>query len=332
MKYLNGLIIKVYNWIITLKVINLNNKICRRVRAMLFHNICWKCEATFGKRNPDRLFYVIRCPQEEMGLFAVINYVIYHLKVAESIGREPVVDWQYYPNKYFSEDDSIGKKNVWESFFKQTSNVELAEVYQSRNVMMSSGSWETPGRELDNEEMILPNHNIINKYIKLNENTELLLRKEAKRLGIGQYRFLGVKCRGTDFVASRPKDHAVVPDVEMTIKTIEQKMDEWGGYDKIYLSTEDAVIQNKMKEHFGDKLLYTEGTRFSLTTEKWLGSVYDEMSVKNSKEDDMKNYLISTYILAMCDALIAPPVGGTLGAVRIKGKYEHMYIFRLGLY
>ena len=56
------------------------------------------------------------------------------------------------------------------------------------------------------------------------------------------------------------------------------------------------------------------------------------MSVKNSKEDDMKNYLISTYILAMCDALIAPPVGGTLGAVRIKGKYEHMYIFRLGLY
>lgn len=299
---------------------------------MLFHNICYECVATFGKQNASRKFYVIRCPQEEMGLFAIINYVVYHLKRAEDMGREPVVDWQFYPNKYFSEDNEVGKKNVWESFFEQTSKIELCEVYKSQDVLMSSGAWELPGNELDDENKILMNHDIIKKYIMLNPFTQKMLDGECQRIGIGQYSFIGVKCRGTDFVAAKPKGHSIVPDVDMTITTINDKIEQWGGYDRIYLSTEDEQIQNKLKEYYGERLFYTDGTRFSLTSDKWLGSVYEEMGEACTKEEDMRNYVLSTYLLAKCDALIAPAVGGTIGAVRIKGKYEHMHIFRLGLY
>jgi hypothetical protein len=46
----------------------------------------------------------------------------------------------------------------------------------------------------------------------------------------------------------------------------------------------------------------------------------------------MQEYLASIYLLAKCDDLIAPNVGGTLGALRIKGVYEYSYIFQLGTY
>lgn len=333
MRWLNGILIKIYNAIISSKLINRNNKVCRRIREMLYHNICFECRASFGKRNPDKQFYVIRCPQAEMGLYAVINYVTWHLRKAGSIGAAPVVDWQYYPNKYFSEDDKIGKENAWEYFFNQTTDIGLDEVYRSRNVIMSSGGWEVPGEEWSDPEKVWENHKIVEKYIKLNEKTEAMYLAECERLGIGTNRVLGLKCRGTDFIVTKPKGHAVVPDNETLINTIENKMNEWGGFDRIYLSTEDENIQKKLKEYFGEKLYYTEGRRFSLDKNCWLGELYDrEKEHVGTKEEDMRNYVISTYILGACDSLIGARVGGTLGAMRIRGRYEHIYIFHLGFY
>lgn len=298
---------------------------------MLYHNICYECQATFGSRNPDRLFYVIRCPQSEMGFFAVYNYVVYHLDKAEKLGAEPIVDWKYYPNKYFSEDDSVGKDNVWEYFFENILDISLDEVYKSKNVIMSSGVWEIPVKEVFDDIRLEHSHAIIEKYIKFNAKTEAIYKAECDRVGIGTHRVLGVKCRGTDFVKTRPKDHQIVPDSNTTISTIEEKMHEWGVYDRIYLATEDTSILNDMKAYYGEKLWYTNGRTFELKDNKWLSEMYDSSSEK-TKENDMRTYLIQTYILGTCDALIAPEVGGTIGAMRIKGKYEHVHIFQLGQY
>ena len=84
----------------------------RKTRSMLYHNICHECKTSFGRKNPNRIFYVIRCPQAEMGFFGVINYIVYHLNIAERLGAEPVVDWKYYPNKYYIEDDKVGRENA----------------------------------------------------------------------------------------------------------------------------------------------------------------------------------------------------------------------------
>lgn len=333
MKRINGLIVKIYNHVISAKWINHNNKISRRIRAACYHNICHECLADFGKKNPDKTFYVIRCPQSEMGFFAVLNYIIYHLKKAESYGAKPVVDWQYYPNKYFSEDWEVGKVNTWEKFFEQTTPISLKEVYQSRNVIMSSGTWEIPNKEVFDSVRILESHKIWMKYFHMNEKTRTIYEAEKKRIGIGEKKVLGVKCRGTDFLKTKPQDHSVLPKNEQTVKTISLKSREWGEFDRIFLSTEDQDILEYMKEYYQDKLYYLSGNRISLKESKWLSEVYDQNEEGNStKEDDMREYLISTYLLAQCHGLIAPEVGGTIGALRIRGNREHVYIFDLGTY
>lgn len=329
---INGRIVVFYNSIIKLRFINTKNYFCRRLRAVLFHNICYECRATFGKKNPERTFYIIRCPQAEMGLFAVINFVIYHLGRAMEMGAEPVVDWQHYPNKYFSDDSVMGKENAWEYFFYQTTDISLDEVYKSRNVILSNGEWEPDLSEILDYQRIEKNHLLVTKYIRLNEMMRDIYEAESQRIGIGEYKVLGVKCRGTDFVASKPKGHAIVPDVNMTISVIEEKMKIWGNFDKIYLSTEDNSILEEMKQYFGEKMYFTDGTSFNeVKTGTWLGDIYDKVPGKK-KIEDMRIYLVATYILASCDALIAPMVGGTLGAVRIKGRYNKMHIFELGSY
>lgn len=85
----------------------LKNRIIRRVRAMLYHNICFGCRARFGSLNPDRTFYVIRCPKFELGFWGLYNYVVGRLRDAVVMNAEPVIDWQYYSNDYLLEDKHI---------------------------------------------------------------------------------------------------------------------------------------------------------------------------------------------------------------------------------
>lgn len=72
MDLFNAYCIKIYNYIISRSWINMNNPFCRRMRKALFHNICHECRANFGKLNAERIFYVIRCPQEQLGFLVCL--------------------------------------------------------------------------------------------------------------------------------------------------------------------------------------------------------------------------------------------------------------------
>lgn len=330
MKVLNGILIKNYNKFIASKFANRNNSICRRIRAMAFHNICYECKASFGKLNPDRLFYVIRCPQENMGLFALINYVVYHISIAEKYGAEPVVDWKYYPNKYITSDTTIGKVNEWECYFKNCTDVLLDDVYKSKNVIMSSGKSDTSSKkEITDDLLLKKSRELYKKYIILNDACKEKVDKEVKRLNIDKVRYLGVKCRGTDFSNASPKYHAICPTVKQVVDVIDEKEKKWGKFEKIYVATEDSNILEQMIEIYGERVCFTKSNRFSNTGDRWLGDIY-ELNQDRDKREDMEDYLITTYILSKCDSLIAPVVGGTLGALRISEGYNNKYIFELG--
>ena len=157
---------------------------------MLYHNIChcmWrgrKREASFGKCNPERLFYVIRSPKSELGLFGLYNYVVGELREAERLKAEPVVDWQYYPNDYLLENENVGKVNAWEYFFRPVSDVSLKEVYCSKHVIMSSGEYMGSLSEVNDPEGLLESNRLIEKYIRLNEKTKRLCEEEYERMGM----------------------------------------------------------------------------------------------------------------------------------------------------
>lgn len=331
MKKINALIVRVYNFLISRKLINHNNVVSRRIRQMLFHNICYECNASFGNMNKDRLFYVIRCPKDDLGFFGLYNYVVDHMKKAISMNAEPVVDWKYYPNSYISEDHLVGEENAWEYFFENPVGVSVDEVYKSKNVIMSGHEWLTSLGEVRLPEKIKESYEIINKYIRLNSETQKYVRREFERLNMASYKVLGIKCRGTDFVETKPQFHTIPPSASQTIEKIQEIQDEWGHYDRIFVATEDEKIFNELHEYYQEKMIFcnTE-TRIETAEGKWLNHLFDGNGMENKKRQAMLEYLREIYLLAECDALVAPVIGGTLGAVRIKGGFSKQYFFNLG--
>ena len=332
MDLFNAYCIKIYNYIISRSWINMNNPFCRRMRKALFHNICHECRANFGKLNAERIFYVIRCPQEQLGFFGLFNYVVYHLKIASSINAEPAIDWQYYPNNYVTEDNLVGKENAWEYFFEQTTDITLHEVYRSRNVIMSHGNGEGSLEEVYHPNELKKSHELVKKYIRLNSVTYQHVEKEYQNLGIQGQRIMGIKCRGTDFVETKPRGHSICPTAKETYDKIKELESVWGEFDGFFIATEDANILSEMEGYLGDKLIYIQEKRFESVQSKWLSQVYDDKKSNGHKYDDMLAYLSSIYILASCDALVAPVIGATLGAMRIKGIYENCFFFQLGIH
>lgn len=330
---INGLVIRGYNRVISTRIINTNNKVCRRVRAMLFHNICFGCKASFGSRNPDRTFYVIRCSNEMLGLFGLFNYVIYNLKKAVELNAEPVVDWQYYPNYSISEDDKVGKENCWEYFWKQlTPEISLDEVYHSKNVIMCSGEYGGSLAEVLDEKELLRTNDLIHRYIHLNSETQQYVDRCRRELCMEGKRVLGVLGRGTDFAESKPSKHQIVANAEQLLQKMEEKQIEWGMYDLIFVATEDKKILSALQERYGEKLIYNQKSFVEKTDGQWLNKLYDRREFSGKKKEKSLEYLGAIYLLAECDAFIGSVVGGTLGAMRLKGRYEEHYLFELGAY
>lgn len=326
----NTIIVKIYNKIMAGKFVNMNNKLSRRIRQILLHNICYQCETRFGELYPERKFYVIRCPKDDLGFFGLYNYVVDHMKKAVEMGTEPIVDWKYYPNSYISEDKYVGKENAWEWFFEPPTGISIDDVYKSKNVIMGGREWITSLGEVRDREKIKESNNIINKYIRLNEDMKVYISSEYQRIGMEGKRVLGLKCRGTDFVETKPKYHSIMPDIEQIREKINEMQTTWGGYDKIFIATEDDNIYKQMKLLYQDKLISCNTTtRIKSSEGKWLSCIFDKMDEKRTA---MAEYIREIYLLAECDALIAPVIGGTLGAVRIKGGYDNQFFFNLGSY
>ena len=158
------------------------------------------------------------------------------------------------------------------------------------------------------------------------------IEKEYQDLDIQGRRVMGIKCRGTDFVETKPKRHSICPTAKETYDKIKELESEWGEFDKFFIATEDANILNEMEGYLGDKLIYIQEKRFESVQGRWLSQVYDDKKNCGKKYSDMLAYLSSIYILASCDALVAPVIGATLGAMRIKGTYENCFFFQLANY
>ena len=331
MPQVHAFIIKLYNGLMKTRLININNRVIRRIRAMFYHNICYGCAATFGKKNPTRKFYVIRCPQSTLGFFGLYNYVIYHIKKAEEMGMEPIADWKYYPNSSVISDRTFAKENAWDYYFEPMLDVSLDEVYQSKNVWMSSGEFNGSLGEAYDEEELLKSKKIVDKYMRPCKSVQEKFNSRYAEFGMDSEKILGILCRGTDFAASKPQHHAICPSAEQMIDIIEKKMKEWGNYEHIFVATEDKTILSVLKKNYGDRLLVNQKTMIDYEGSKWLNEWYSHTDAELCSNITLE-YFVSILLLSDCDALIAPLVGGTLGAMRIKGKYDKVYITQLGNY
>lgn len=325
-----------YNRLMCTEWINKNNHFLRRLRAVFIHNICREMAVSFGPLNQDKLFYVIRDPKGEHGLFALYNFVIFHLKIAEKRNAIPIVDVKYYPLEGLIDDDKIGYENAWEYFFEQISPYTLEEVYHSRNVIMGAGVDSASLSDVYNEDAVRENRELSRRYIHMKQDILEICNAKYREFDMEYRRILGVICRGTDFITVRPQGHSVVPTAENTIGIIDKKEREWGEFDYIFLATEDAGIFEDLQNCYGKRLLFYQEIRLEDTGGEFLCKKIEKISLQRQDETFkrklMTEYLISIWLLSRCNSLIAPVIGSTLGALCIGEGFEHKHFISLGNY
>jgi hypothetical protein len=147
----------------------------------------------FGELNRDKIFYVIRQPGQNRGLFSLFSSVLCHLDIAEELCIIPVVDFKNFPCVY-NDPDVKEIKNAWEYYFEPVSNYSLEEVYCSRNVLLSSEHYPKGYSYCITHERKL--RFIYDKYIKFKSNIVDTVRN-IKSLNFTE-KVLGVHFRGQE--------------------------------------------------------------------------------------------------------------------------------------
>lgn len=177
--------------------------------------------------------------------------------------------------------------------------------------------------------------NIYNEFIKFNSEFENYFKTEYDNLIKGK-KVLGVICRGTDYIKTKPKYHPIQPKIEDIIKESEELLKK-KKYDYIYLATEEKKYYQMFIEKFGKDIIITN-------QRKYYDSIYDKMeeksllySVSFNREDDQyqkgKEYLSSLKLLSRCDGLIGGHCGGSDLALFFNNcKYDYVHIYNLGVY
>lgn len=280
---------------------------------------------SWGNAYQDKTFFVIRRADCKVGLF---SYVMTNMGMADYAlkkGYTPVIDMQNSSNNYL-EEEKRGMENAWEYYFKQPCGYSLTDIQDAQNVILSNGiiteNVNYPDfRIVEDGIQFQYWHDFFRQYLKVTDDIAGEYEK-LKREFFGKERVLGILARGTDYVASRPKNHPVQPTAEQIIIKGREIMDKYS-CKKIYLATEDALIYKKMKDAFRESLIAPEMERYVAVD----GENINDLVGKNGRE-----YLLSIMLLAGCDCLVAGNTGGTHGALLMNRKYEYKYIFQLGTY
>lgn len=294
-----------------------------------------------GKENPDKTFYVIRRPGiAYCGLFS--DYILFLGKIDAVLkdGYIPVIDMQSEFNMYLDKD-KVGKENAWEYFFKQPMGYTLSDIKHSRRVIFGSTAknmtlfpWNKPEFLSGESGELAYWREMVKKYMQLSDEAALFVESEYERLfpkkqpGEEEALVIGVLCRGTDYVISKPSNHNVQPTPEDMFDKIDEIMQRQN-CKKLFLATEDGGIYQKFRERYGD-IVITNKRQYAAYESGYIGqALYD--SGNGGKEAGME-YLATIMLLSRCDCLCAGIASGTGSAVLLSEGYREMYLFYLGCY
>lgn len=321
-------------------------KIFRRVKGIF---LAWKWrERTkrLGKLNPDKHIYIIRTAFDGgIGLMGLTMHVMSYIYENDDGKTEFVVDYKNYRTDYHEAKIRGKDINIWENYFVQPNSISLEEAYHSHNVTLSGRPYPHV-KELPlffscitgwDEDLTLKGISAIwKRYIRLNGKTTQYINEEYSGIissGNKKAKILGVLWRGSEFVAMKPKNHAIQPTEEQIIEKARDCIEKWD-CDKIFLVTEDADYVDAFKNNFRDMVIINKQTRFKKENGiDFSKTVSSQVNRGKSKYQEGLEYLSAIVILSRCDCLLAGRCTGSLAALMMNGcKYEEQYIFDLGQY
>ncbi len=192
--------------------------------------------------------------EQTMGFFALINCILNRLYYADRLGLLPVIK---LPDTLLYYDNSFGE-NVFEYYFIPVSEISYSDAIQAYNLVYSEERHSqfnlcgNPGYLLS--EQGIENLALIwNKYFKFNSYTSKKLEQDLL-ITPDDNKILGVHIRGTDF-KNKNKNHPIAIHYEQYLEKIKE-LYTGGGYDKIFVATDEQVVITRLIEIYGNKILF----------------------------------------------------------------------------
>lgn len=287
-------------------------------------------------KKPD-MIYFIDMEEAHSGFFAEHNKLLSLLYFADYHGLTPVV--RFHPGYCYAESHAVnGTENPFEYYFEQPCGIgtEALGTYQcvlrsrKENGYLAAKLNEGAAGYTRSDLYINEMARITSKYIRLNSIVRTQMQQEISALtGSGGEKILAAHVRGTDFKKNYNGHPIYIPAKEYleAVQEVCQK----GGYEKVFIATDDAEALALFKEKFGDRLLYYHDvTR---------GEGDTVMNSRDTRENH--KYLLGIevlrdmYTLAACKGLVAG-LSQVSFAARIQKKsmgeeYQDLVILNHGI-
>jgi hypothetical protein len=247
---------------------------------------------SFGPENPGKIFYVIWREKGQTGLFSIVTSTLCHLHIARQLGMVPVVDMEHFRSLYNEDHPVEGTYNSWEYYFKPVSPYSLEEVYNSKTVAFCDGRypsgyafWLTEAPELQD---------VYRSYVRIQPSIEEFVDHFEAENFAGA-RVLGIHFRGQEF---RTTPIHPLPATPRQMITRARELLSQGGYEKIFVVTEEQAYLSLLKRVFGSRVIHTHAFR---TTEV---NAYEMYARPNHKYLLGLEVLRDALLLGRCNALL----------------------------
>lgn len=259
----------------------------------VINSICWaKNISKLGSFNADKIILLIDC---DFGIWEGLAYIVRTVCIYSIMAYErgwiPVVNLTG-DNMYIDSHDD----NMWEQYFKPVSNISVEEALGSKKVISIRNNhlddraiWVNPSFRsiwFDGAEFDI--------YLK-----DEMVRQFDRMLPFPfrdkNIRVLGVLARGTDKPGLRKSRNETQRMLEECRTVFEE-----GEFDNLFLATEDKDYYDAFREAFADKLISIDQKR--VTGKDAIGR---QLNVpKGERSEFGKTYLLITYCLSKCDAIL----------------------------
>lgn len=287
--------------------------------VQMMNGLFWLKEtACYGEENPEKQLVLIKSHLGHEGLAGVLRYVLNKLEVIQNSGRElyPVVDLGIYGevNQFCGGDGS----NVWDMYFEPVSEFSVEDVYNSKNVLLAYDGMKTKNPYLYEQDILADYPHLIKKYLRVKKEVLASCKKQYESVvPEGVKRYIGVVGRGSDYnmqLSGNLQNYLMRPLSGTEILEKTRALFETGGYDGIFLATEDnQVFDIFMASDLKDKLFFVEQERITYdptdTSKRFLADIYKEEKERDGYAENLR-YLGIIYILSKATALLSTTLCG----------------------
>tara|TARA_Y100001970_G_scaffold289957_1_gene421934 strand:- start:1722 stop:2765 length:1044 start_codon:yes stop_codon:yes gene_type:complete len=251
---------------------------------------------SFGKKNKNIKFYVIKRNYNFNGLFSNLIFVIDHIKYAKEKKMIPIIDMENFVTVY-NENNKINKSlNAWTYYFKQVSQYNLEEVYKSKNVYFSNDR-RIYKKEINEDKSLLK---IYKKYIHINYDHMKYFKKLKKKIFYNKGKILGIHIRGG--IEKVVRGHSFPPRPEDILKE-SIKIFKKRRCNKIFLVTEDLDYFDIFKKYYKNKLITLNTPRSKAKMFGNHNAHFTLYSRKNHRYMLGKEALIDVLLLSCADVI-----------------------------